>query len=583
MSNRAIGHLSRYLRARPVCVTITVQSRRFYTPKPIFNAKIEDYLKDLGDRQKMKHRSQGFRAKGSNQPKKQKQGGDYNFGKGEDPEQVLQNDINRLLESAQKERDSSESPAETPKPELPQPFSELDVTISSTSSSGDGLALSEDGSHVYVVPFTIPGDKATIKIVRHLVKEKHSITDLVKVNEPGPGRDDSLIKCKYFGECSGCQLQMLPYKEQLKYKKKVVEKAYANFSGLIPEVVPAIGDTFPSPLQYGYRTKLTPHYAAPPKRSKNSDSQSSGYTSPPAIGFHIKNRRVNVDIEDCPLGTDIIRKGLKNERERVLRNYKEYHNGATILLRQTTRRLKKDDYDPENPPYDDTVSIYKEHPEYVEEQRYVTNQNGYSTEYIDDFILGNKSGAFFQNNNSILSPFTEYIRQQIHPKTPRENEKPIKYLIDAYSGCGLFTVTLSTAFKSSLGIDIDVNSIECARENANKNNLPNTGFAAADAPLLFKRVPYPPDETFLVIDPPRKGCSEDFLKQLLRFGPRRVAYVSCNVHTQARDVGYMVEGNSDSRYEIESIRGFDFFPQTSHVEGLAILNKVPKDTPSEEK
>lgn len=582
MSNRAIGHLSRYLRARPVCVSVTFQSRRTYTATPIVDPRLENWRKNLEWKPKMKHYRQGFRSKGSDQHKKQLTKIDYGFGKGEDPEQALQIDVNHLLESARKERDNSESP-ETAPSKLPEPFSQLDVTISSLSSSGDGLALSEDGSHVYVVPFTIPGDKATIKVVRHFQKQKHSTTDLIKVNEPGPGRDDSLIKCQYFGECSGCQFQMLPYEDQLKYKKRIVEKAYANFSGLIPEVIPAIGDTFASPLQYGYRTKLTPHYAAPPKRPKGSAPQPGGYTTPPAVGFNIKNRRVNLDIEDCPLGTDIIRKGLKKERARVSRNYQEYYNGATILLRQSTRRLKKDKYDPENPPCDDTVAIYKEHPEYVEEQRYVTDQNGYSTEYIDDFVLRNKAGAFFQNNNSILSPFTEYIRQQIHPKTRQENEKPIKYLIDAYSGCGLFTVTLSTAFKSSLGIDIDANSIECARENASNNNLPNTGFAAADAPLLFQRVPYPPDETFLVIDPPRKGCSEDFLKQLLKFGPRRVAYVSCNVHTQARDVGYMVEGNSNARYEIESIRGFDFFPQTSHVEGLAILNKVPKDTPSEEK
>jgi tRNA (uracil-5-)-methyltransferase len=133
-------------------------------------------------------------------------------------------------------------------------------------------------------------------------------------------------------------------------------------------------------------------------------------------------------------------------------------------------------------------------------------------------------------------------------------------------------------FKSSLGIDIDVHSIENARENAKLNNLPNTGFAAADATLLFQKVPYPPDETLIVIDPPRKGCSKDFLRQLLEYGPRRIAYVSCNVHTQARDVGYLVQNDSPNgvRYEIESIRGFDFFPQTGHVEGLAILNKVQK-------
>ncbi len=81
----------------------------------------------------------------------------------------------------------------------------------------------------------------------------------------------------------------------------------------------------------------------------------------------------------------------------------------------------------------------------------------------------------------------------------------------------------------------------------------------------------------MVIDPPRKGCDESFLTQLLKFGPKRVVYVSCNVHTQARDVGLLVRGMEragKTRYEIESLRGFDFFPQTGHVEGVAVLNRV---------
>lgn len=80
----------------------------------------------------------------------------------------------------------------------------------------------------------------------------------------------------------------------------------------------------------------------------------------------------------------------------------------------------------------------------------------------------------------------------------------------------------------------------------------------------------------MVIDPPRKGCDESFLSQLLKFGPRRVVYVSCNVHTQARDVGVLVRGIEDggTRYKVESLRGFDFFPQTGHVEGVAVLSRV---------
>jgi tRNA (uracil-5-)-methyltransferase len=112
---------------------------------------------------------------------------------------------------------------------------------------------------------------------------------------------------------------------------------------------------------------------------------------------------------------------------------------------------------------------------------------------------------------------------------------------------------------------------------------------AADAPELFKSVSgYDADETVVVLDPPRKGCDASFLSQLLQFAPRRVVYVSCNVHTQARDVGLLVrgeveglggkggeeEGGKRVRYEIESIRGFDFFPQTGHVEGVAVLNRV---------
>ncbi|OKL56305.1 hypothetical protein UA08_08557 [Talaromyces atroroseus] len=495
---------------------------------------------------------------------------------GEDTNQILQNDIDELIKRRAKETNDDEKTSDdaATKPTLPELFSELEVTVSDISSTGDGLALSEDGNHVYVVPFTVPGDRAHVKIGRRNKNANHSITDLLKVVEPGPQRDDTQIKCQYFGTCSGCQLQMLTYEDQLQHKKKVVEKAYATYSGLIPELVPAVGDTFPSPLQYGYRTKLTPHFGISGRRRKASPRRDMSEVPP--IGFNIKNRRINVDIEDCPLGTDIVRRGFKKERRRVAENIAEYKQGATILLRETTKRIPKSEFNQADSAESGDAIYITDHPDYVVEKQYVMDHNGYAVEYVDDYVLGNKAGAFFQNNNSILSGFTEFMRQQVQPKDLKEGEKPIKYLIDAYSGCGLFTVTLSTMFKSSLGIDIDQNSILNARENVKRNNLSNTGFAAADAALLFEKVPYPADETLLVIDPPRKGCSEDFLRQLLEFGPRRVAYVSCNVHTQARDVGYLVQGRSGNgvRYEIESLRGFDFFPQTGHVEGLAVLNKA---------
>ncbi|KAB8232974.1 tRNA (uracil(54)-C(5))-methyltransferase [Aspergillus alliaceus] len=499
-------------------------------------------------------------------------------------DEVLQADIDQLLRKHKPESEVGIEDASTPPPSsLPETFTEIEVKVAQLSSTGDGLALSENANHVYVVPFTVPGDKALVKVVRHFPTLSYSLTDFIKTVEAGPQRKDSAIGCQYFGKCSGCQLQMMSYEDQLAHKKRIVEKAYANFSGLIPELIPAIGDTFPSPLQYGYRTKLTPHFAGPSGNRRSKNGPREPHTEVPPIGFTYKNQRRDLDIEDCPLGTDIVRKGLKSERKKVAENIGKYKKGATILLRESTARIPKDGVDAgstiKNRDIEtgedsgDVIQIERE--KYTEEKRCVTDPNGTSVEYIDDYFFSNKAGAFFQNNNSILSGFTEYIRQLALPENNQQDPKPIKYLLDAYSGSGLFTITLSPLFRSSLGVDVAGDSIASARENARANSLPNTGFAAADAATLFKDVPYPPDQTLLVIDPPRKGCSDDFLSQLLTFGPRRVVYVSCNVHTQARDVAVMVQGDAEKniRYEIESIRGFDFFPQTGHVEGVAILNK----------
>jgi tRNA (uracil-5-)-methyltransferase len=83
---------------------------------------------------------------------------------------------------------------------------------------------------------------------------------------------------------------------------------------------------------------------------------------------------------------------------------------------------------------------------------------------------------------------------------------------------------------------------------------------------------FPAAQTTVVIDPPRKGCDTAFLSQLLAFDPASIVYVSCNVHTQARDVGYIVK-ESGERFVVDSICGADLFPQTHHVESVAVLRR----------
>lgn len=533
---------------------------------------------------------------------------------GSTSEGVLIEDVKRLLafQKNSQPREDVEDSVAPPTYIPPERFSEIEVKIQSLSAAGDGLGLSSTADHVYVVPFTVPGDVAKAKVVNYFAQDQYTLADFVEIISPGVKRDNSLVKCQYFSRCSGCQFQMLPYEDQLIHKKGIIERAYRNFSFLTPDVVPVVGDTIGSPLQYGYRTKLTPHFYGPPgSMSRKAKGQKKEFTQVPAIGFLLKGTRKTIDIEDCPIGTDAVREGMKRERERVAREIANYRKGATLLLRESTTRTPllpqlspKDSLSEttskstnQPPSADDPIPEEESKLPYTTTKTCITNPNTLTTEYIDSFQFSNPAGAFFQNNNSILPLFTSYIRTHIIPPTSppssssHSSPKP-KYLIDAYCGSAFFTITLSSLFSVSLGIDIAPASINSAKHNAILNSIPNTTFLSADASAIFASVPpdFIPAETVVVIDPPRKGCDEQFLKQLLRFGPARIVYVSCNVHTQARDVGVLVEGISsldgsgkkgneegeerNCRYEIQSLRGFDFFPQTGHVEAVAILNRV---------
>ncbi|KAI0448502.1 uracil-5--methyltransferase [Xylaria acuta] len=499
-------------------------------------------------------------------------------------EEVLAFDIRDLRESLNESENSDDTPVA--EESLPEPGTEILVKVVELSSTGDALALQEGSKRIYVLSFAVPGDAVKVKVYRHLREEGYSVADFISVVSPAPTRDDARVGCRYFAKCSGCQFQMLDYGEQLRVKRRIVEKAFRNFSELPPELIPAIQDTIGSPLQYGYRTKLTPHFDGPPgSRRKNA----AVFTERPDIGFMLKGKRATMDIEDCPIGTDAVRAGMKAERDRMALEFDRYKRGATILLRESTLRAPKDGFESAGV-LPDAVKV--ETDTYIDWKTCITDSNATSTEYVGDYVFHNPAGSFFQNNNSILPVFTDYIRQHI---LPTQQPGSIKYLIDAYSGSGLFTITLSSLFQGSTGIDIADKSIEFARTNATANDLPESqaNFIAADAGQLFKSVRYDADETVVVLDPPRKGCDADFLVQLLRFGPRRVVYVSCNVHTQAGDVGMLVRGETGSadaskangkgsRYEIESLRGFDFFPQTGHVEGVAVLNRVDASKATED-
>jgi len=512
-------------------------------------------------------------------------------------------------------------------------FEQVEVTIDEISSTGDGLGHIEGSSRIFTVPFTSAGDVVQAKFIREDTNTNVMITDFLSVIKPSPLRDDSLVKCPYFAKCSGCQFQMLPYPAQLAHKKIIVEKAYRNFSGLPVDLVPAVGDTIGSPLHYGYRTKLTPHFDGPPGgRRAGRKGERAYFTEVPPIGFMQKGTRKTLDIEECPIGTEAVQMGLRRERKRVVKDLDTYKKGVTILLRESSQRIVKSETEateavhPKQPGLDEeNQTVYEDRGPYMHAKTCISDPHATSTEYVEDFVFENNANSFFQNNNSILPSFTEYIRSQITAPMPTATGEAttdatphqFENFIDAYSGSGLFTITLSSLFKRSIGIDIDASGIKSARRNARLNSLqaptsttcssdhatttsstayastaPTVAFIAATASELFSSVSsWSPAQTVVVCDPPRKGCDESFLRQLLAFGPARIVYVSCNVHTQARDIGFLLRdckgpalgegvgkgevlaGTEAAMYEIETVRGFDFFPQTGHVESVATLRR----------
>ena len=504
-------------------------------------------------------------------------------------DEVLAQDVRSLLSSGRflerNGRNGEQQTNETATIQIPEKFAEVDVEILELSSTGDGIGVSSNHTAAFVVPFSLPGDIVKAKAIRTNAVDRYVVTDFLKVVKPSELRKDSLVKCPYFAKCGGCYFQMMSYEDQLAHKKTIVQKAYRNFSGLDSTSIPEVGGTIGCPMQYGYRTKLTPHFDGPPgmKRHARGEPRASFQEVPP-IGFMQKGTRWTIDIEDCPIGTDVVRAGMKDERVRVTKEISNYKRGATLLLRESTLRTQRETNENLDPGIVSDATGEKSDRlkdqamvDYVETKTCVTDSNVTSTEYVDSFRFDNPAGSFFQNNNSILPVFTQYIRDQIQ-QASSNTSLPLTNLVDAYCGSGLFTITLSALFKTSIGIDISPASITSAKKNAQLNNTKNASFIAATASELFKSVTSIPEQTVVVIDPPRKGCDESFLEQLLRFGPRLVIYVSCNVHTQARDIGYLVNGTEDeeAKYHLRSLQGFDFFPQTGHVEGVAMLVRAER-------
>ncbi len=392
---------------------------------------------------------------------------------------------------------------------------ELELEVATLTNLGEGVAR-HDGWVIFV-PGALPGERIRARIWHNA--KNFSRADLVEVLTPAPERVEA--PCPLFGTCGGCQYQNFNYEGQLAWKTQQVSDLLERLGKISFPVNPCRG----SPKQYGYRSKITPHFERPRQGDSNFP-----------IGFLAAgtSRRI-VDIPACPIATDAINEALPRLREQMRNraNKGEFRRGVTMLIRETLEGV-------------------------------VTDHKAPVSERVGDLTLKFVAGDFFQNNPFILPEFVDF-----GVRAARGNGE-CKYLVDTYCGSGLFALSAAKYFEKVLGVEVSEDAVIKARENAKSNGLGNCEFTAGSSEIIFAKVPFSPDETALIIDPPRKGCDEAFIAQLLAFAPRRIVYVSCGPDTQARDLQMIL---ASGQYSLEEVQPFDLFPQTRHIENIAVLVK----------
>lgn len=401
-----------------------------------------------------------------------------------------------------------------PKKFVPIPFDyhqEIELEIDSLTNLGAGIG--RVGGWVVFVPFALPGETVKARVYRNDKNCSHA--DLVEVLKPSPDRVKP--ECPLFGDCGGCQYQHLSYQKQLEWKTRQVGELMKHMAG----VVFPVNHCLSTEQTWHYRSKITPHFERP----------RDGVIG--EIGFLANGQRSRlVDVPECRIAMDAINRALPDIRAGVRAKAASFKRGSTVLVRATCDGVE-------------------------------TDFKATATERVGDLKFQFLAGDFFQNNPFILPLFTGYVAKQAAAGGAR-------FLVDAYCGSGLFALTLAKHFEQVAGVEVSETSCEWARKNAASNGIGNASFLTASAEDIFASISFPGAETAVVIDPPRKGCTPEFIDQLVKFGPSRVVYVSCDPATQVRDLKLLGNGG----YSLEDVQPFDLFPHTRHLECVMTLVKA---------
>lgn len=457
------------------------------------------------------------------------------------------------------------------------------IRLVSAGSKGIAVGRTEEGKTV-LVSGAVPGDLVNVRVKKS--KSNYYEAEMIEILEKSPFRVEP--KCIHFGVCGGCKWQNLSYEKQLDVKQDEVFNNIKRIGGLEDfETLPILG----SEEHYFYRNKMEFSFSNARWLTQYEISSEENFGNRDALGFHIPGMWSKIlDLKECLLQEDpsnAIRVAVKNY---AVKNGLEFFDVReqkgflrTMMLRQNSKgewmvlfQLYREEQENRKNLFEFLLSEFpqiktlvycinsKQNDSIYDQDVKTYFGEGFLMEEMDglQFKIGPKS--FFQTN---YKQALELYRKTLEFADLKGDE----VVYDLYTGTGTIAQYVARNAKQVIGIESVPEAIEAAKEHAKLNGLENCTFYCGDMKAIFNDefLENHPKADVLITDPPRDGMHQKVVEQILKLAPEKIVYVSCNSATQARDLALMKE-----QYKLVKILPVDMFPQTHHVENIALLVKI---------
>ena len=457
------------------------------------------------------------------------------------------------------------------------------IRLVSAGSKGIAVGRTEEGKTV-LVSGAVPGDLVNVRVKKS--KSNYYEAEMIEILEKSPFRVEP--KCIHFGVCGGCKWQNLSYEKQLDVKQDEVFNNIKRIGGLEDfETLPILG----SEEHYFYRNKMEFSFSNARWLTQYEISSEENFGNRDALGFHIPGMWSKIlDLKECLLQEDpsnAIRLAVKNY---AVKNGLEFFDVReqkgflrTMMLRQNSKgewmvlfQLYREEQENRKNLFEFLLSEFpqiktlvycinsKQNDSIYDQDVKTYFGEGFLMEEMDglQFKIGPKS--FFQTN---YKQALELYRKTLEFADLKGDE----VVYDLYTGTGTIAQYVARNAKQVIGIESVPEAIEAAKEHAKLNGLENCTFYCGDMKAIFNDefLENHPKADVLITDPPRDGMHQKVVEQILKLAPEKIVYVSCNSATQARDLALIKE-----QYKLVKILPVDMFPQTHHVENIALLVKI---------